>query len=405
MDRQVIVINYGELNLKGKNKPDFIRTLQKNIKRALIDFVTNIEIKGTHDHVYLYLVNIDEGKLNAILEILKDVSGIFSFGIGIEVKTDPDTIIQKAFTMAKDAGKTAKTFKVISKRIDKSFYPISEQLNRDVAKVILQKTELKVDVHSPDVPLNIKIYPQNTYIYWRTEYGAGGLPIGMGKKALMLISGGIDSPVASYLLMRRGVSLDFIHFASPPYTSNGVIDKITDLLRILNRYQERIRVFVVPFTKIQETIYGKTDESLCITILRRMMYRVSHKVAEKYGHLALANGESIGQVASQTLASMNVINAVTCLPIIRPLATYDKHDIMTIARRLGTYEISIRPFTDCCTIFAPINPKTSPNIIDVVKQETKADYTSLIEEAVENIEILRIHDDEPNSSELEALLK
>ena len=394
MNRTTIVINYGELNLKGKNRPEFIKRLQKNIKRSLSDFINNVEIIATYDHIYIYLNDISLSNQELIIANLKDVSGIFSFGVGIEVKTDPDTIINEGYLLLRNA--TGKTFKIISKRIDKSFYPISEQLNRDVAKKVLQNTPLRVDVHNPNLPLHIKIYPHNTYMYYRLEMGSGGLPIGMGKKALMLISGGIDSPVASYLLMRRGVSLDFLHFASPPYTSSGVIDKITDLLRVLTRYQEHIRLLVVPFTKIQEMIYRNCDESYAITLLRRKMYEIAERVSQKNGYLAIANGESIGQVASQTLSSINVINAVTNMPVIRPLVTYDKHDIMYLSRKIGTYDISIRPFTDCCTIFAPVNPRTAPNINDVKRYEAKVDYEPLIEEAIQNIEIVRI---DPNATD------
>ena len=399
MDKQVIVINYGELNLKGKNRKDFVNKLISNLKRALLAYKDHIIVKITHDHSYLYLNDIDKTQLESIVDSIKDVSGIYSFGVGVEVESNPDTIIAKALELVKKHDNPLGTFKVISKRIDKAFYPISEQLNRDVATQILKNTQHRVDVHNPLIPLNIKIYPEATYIYYREERGAGGLPLGTGKKALMLISGGIDSPVAAYYLMKRGVSLDFIHFASPPYTSSGVIDKIRDMLKVLNKYQSHINLYVVPFTKVQEKIYEVSDESYAITILRRKMYIIASKLAEKKHCLALANGENIGQVASQTLDSINVINEVTNLAVIRPLITFDKNEIIDAARKIGTYEISIRPFTDCCTIFAPINPKTSPKLPDVLRQEAKADYTQLIEEALDSVELIRVNFEDQNDIE------
>lgn len=402
MTKNMLIINYGELNLKGKNRPQFIKILRRNIHRALKAYGDQFSLKSTYDHIYIDLKEMSESAIDELVLILQDVSGIHSFGRGLEVSSDPDLIIQTSFDLLTSNKTNAQTFKIITKRIDKSFYPISEQMNRDVASKVLKNSPLRVDVHHPDLPLNIKIYPESTYIYYQVYAGSGGLPLGTGKKAMMLLSGGIDSPVAAYLMMKRGISLDFIHFAAPPYTSQGVIDKLHDILKILNRYQANIRLFIVPFTEIQETIYKYTDESYAITLLRRKMYEISARVAQDNRCLALANGESIGQVASQTLASMNVINEVTNIPVLRPLLAMDKEEIMKIARKLKTYDISIRPFVDCCTIFAPIKPKTAPNLRQVKFYESKVDYEPLIQKALENIEVIRINENQEN--EIDAYL-
>ena len=280
-----------------------------------------------------------------------------------------------------------KTFKVNCKRSDKSFPLISEQIIRSVAPVILKNTSLKVDVHNPDINLSIEVREEGTYIFTKSFPGAGGYPLGIAGKGMLMLSGGIDSPVAAYLLMKRGVKIECIHFASPPYTQMGVIYKLEDILSKLNAYQPSIRLHIIPFTKIQEAIYDNVPESYCITIMRRMMYRLASKLAASRNCPVIANGESVGQVASQTLQSIKVINEVTNTPVIRPCATLDKIEIIALSKKIDTYEISIRPYEDCCTIFTPKNPKTAPNFDECVKFEKKFDYESLINEALANIEV------------------
>jgi thiamine biosynthesis protein ThiI len=286
---------------------------------------------------------------------------------------------------------------VRSKRSDKTFSIISDEINRIVAKEILSNTKLKVDVKKPELTIGIEVRQEGAYLFLETFKGAGGYPLGIAGKILMMMSGGIDSPVAAYLLMKRGVSLECIHFASPPYTSGGVIDKINDLLKLLAHYQESIRLHVVPFTKLQEAIYDHVDESYAITVMRRMMYRISTDIANIRKCQAIANGESIGQVASQTLRSMRVINEVTNMPVIRPLVTYDKNDIIRIAKQIKTYEISIRPYEDCCTIFRPQNPRTKPNYKSTLWLENQFDFEGLIVEAINSTESIIIS---ANSEEL-----
>ena len=259
-----------------------------------------------------------------------------------------------------------------------------------MAGEILRNTSLKVDVHNPDILLSIEIREDGCYIFTKTYPGAGGYPLGVGGKVMHMLSGGIDSPVAAYLLMKRGLRIECIHFASPPYTNIGVIEKLKDLLAKLNIYQDSIRLNIVPFTKIQEKIYETADESYCITIMRRMMFRLASELAKRRNCPAISSGESVGQVASQTIESMNTINEVTNMPILRPLVVTDKLDIIELARKLDTYEISIRPYEDCCTIFAPKNPKTKPALNKAKEYEEKFDYQSLIKEALDNIEVIYV---------------
>ena len=388
---EMIMVRFGELSTKGKNKKDFIQVLFKNIKNALKHDFPKAVVEKRFDHIYVHL---NGESTDAISERLLDISGIHSLSFVHRLSSDINTIIEDSLSLIRN--ETGSTFKVRCKRADKSFPFVSDQIVRKVASHILKNTNLTVDVHQPDILLNIEVRMEATYIYVKTILALGGYPLGVGGKAMLMLSGGIDSPVAAYLLMRRGVSVECIHFASPPYTQIGVIYKLVDLLKALNRYQPTIRLHIIPFTKLQETIYQHVDESYAITIMRRMMYRLAEKLAKRRKCLAIANGESIGQVASQTLASMKVINAVTNYPIIRPLAVVDKLDIIKTAVKINTYDISIRPFEDCCTIFTPKNPKTMPKEEEVIKFEQTFDYETLIDEALRNIEVKIISSDEEN---------
>lgn len=376
-----IMVRFGELSTKGKNKKDFIRQLYLNICHALKEY-PELKVTSFYDHIYVKLNGVDVDK---ILPIMQDISGIHSLSLVRKIDRDIETIKANALEMIKL--EEGKTFKVTSKRSDKSYPYISDQIIRMVAPVILKNTNLKVDVHNPDILLSIEVREEAAYIFTKTILGAGGYPLGVGGKALMMLSGGIDSPVASYLLMKRGIKIECIHFASPPYTQQAVIYKLEDLLKKLNHYQASIRLHIIPFTKLQEAIYDNVDESYCITIMRRMMYRLAEKLARRRNCLAIASGESVGQVASQTLASMRTINEVTSYPIIRPLAVMDKLDIIALSKKIDTYEISIRPYEDCCTIFTPKAPKTQPDLAAAKRYEEKFDYSSLIEEALQNIEV------------------
>ena len=377
-----IMIRFGELSTKGKNKKDFIRTLADNIKNALKDW-PDLSFETRYDHIYVGLNNLP---YEPIIERLQDVSGIHALSLVYRASKDIEDIKNSALALMRE--EQGKTFKVKVKRGDKTYPIISDEITRIVAGHVLRNTpELKVDVHNPDILLSIEVRQEAAYIFCKTFLGAGGYPLGVGGKTMHMLSGGIDSPVAAYLMMKRGVSIECIHFASPPYTQMGVIYKLEDLLRVLNRYQKRIRLHIVPFTKIQEAIYDNAPESYCITLMRRMMFRLADGLAKRRKCPVISSGESIGQVASQTLQSMHVINAVTNTPVIRPLATTDKLEIIKISKKIGTYDISIRPYEDCCTIFTPKAPKTMPHQDEVEAFEKKFDYETLIKEALNNIEV------------------
>ncbi|HHT66706.1 MAG TPA: tRNA 4-thiouridine(8) synthase ThiI [Erysipelotrichaceae bacterium] len=380
-----IMIRFGELSTKGKNKKDFIKALFNNIKSALKDWpLLTYDLR--YDHIY---VGLNEVPYKEVIERLQDVSGIQALSLVFRCLKDIELIKENALKLINE--EEGKTFKVKVKRSDKTFPLISDEITRLVAGHILRNNKLlKVDVHSPDILLSIEIRQEAAYIFTHTYLGAGGFPLGIGGKTMHMLSGGIDSPVAAYLMMKRGVAIECIHFASPPYTQAGVIYKIEDILKVLNRYQPRIRLHIVPFTKIQEAIYDHAPESYGITLMRRMMFRLADSLAKRRKCPVISTGESIGQVASQTLQSMVVINAVTNTPIIRPLATMDKTEIIKISQKIGTYDISIRPYEDCCTIFTPRAPKTMPHLDEAEAFEEKFDYDSLIKEALANIETIFI---------------
>ena len=386
-----IMIRFGELSTKGKNKKDFIRILAENIKRGLKEFI-KLTYEVRYDHIYIAL---NETPYDPVINLLKDISGIRSVSLVYRLEKDMAKIKQDSLELIKN--EEGKTFKVLAKRSDKKFELTSEEITRAVASNILKNTTLKVDVHNPDIPLNIEIRDEAAYIFFKTYVCAGGYPLGVGGKTMHMLSGGIDSPVAAFLMMKRGVTIECIHFASPPYTQMGVIYKLEDLLHVLNKYQAKIRLHIIPFTKIQEAIYDNAPESYCITLMRRMMFRLADKLARKRKCLVISSGESVGQVASQTLQSMRVINAVTNMPVIRPCAVMDKIDIVNLSKKIGTYEISIRPYEDCCTIFTPKNPKTMPQEEEVIKFESKFDYESMINEAIQNVEVKFISSEEETS--------
>lgn len=382
MKYNVVIVRFGEMSTKGKNKKDFVRGLAKSIRYALKPYEKNYEMIVRHDHIYLNILN----EITDLIDLLKNISGMYSFSLALKIDQDPDNVVSESLRIFKEEC-SGKTFKIRARRIDKSYPYISDDINRMIAAEILKNTEWRVDVHNPDVILDIEIRDDGAYLFTETIKGMGGYPTGTIGKALVMLSGGIDSPVASYLLMRRGIEITCIHYASPPYTNSGVITKLEDILTTLSEYQPRIKLYVIPFTKLQEEIYKYSDVGYPITIMRRMMYRLAEGLAKRLRIPCIANGESLGQVASQTLDSLNVINEVTNMPIIRPLATYDKVDIIKISEMINTYDISIRPFEDCCTIFAPVKPKTSPKLDECLRIEAKFDYKTLIEEALNNAEL------------------
>lgn len=384
----MIMVFFGELSTKGKNIMDFIRLLGKNIRHALRNFATlEVEVKKDHIYVILNQENYDDVK-----KVLKKVPGIGSFALAKSVENDIEKIKEEGERVYLQSKET--TFKVETKRVYKDFPMHSDEINRAVAGRILKNNPTaKVDVHTPELKIHIMVREDSTYVYAIKEKGMGGYPLGIAGKSLLLISGGIDSPVASYLMMKRGVKLECIHFAAPPYTSSKVIDKIHDLLKVMTQYQPDIKLYIVPFTELEKKIYEVAGPSYCVTIMRRMMLRISERIAYQHNDLVLSSGESIGQVASQTLYSMQVIEKVSTLPMIRPLACMDKTEIIDLAKEIGTYDISIRPYEDCCTIFTLKDPVTHPKPEVVEEIESKWDFESMVKDCVRNVQVEHITED------------
>ena len=379
MNTDMIIIFFGELSTKGKNIMNFIRLLGNNIKYALRDF-KNLTYEIRKDHIIILLNGED---FSEVKKPLKKVSGIGSFALAKNVDKNMDAISEEAKEVYLLSKKT--TFKVETRRADKDFPIHSDDVSRKVGSYILRSVETaKVDVHNPEVMIHIMIRLEGACVYAIKEKGMGGYPLGIAGKSLCLLSGGIDSPVAAYLMMKRGVKLECIHFAAPPYTSQAVIDKIHDLLHVLNEYQPDIKLYVVPFTELERKIYEVAGPSYCVTVMRRMMMRIAERIANKHNDLILSSGESIGQVASQTLPSMKVIEECCHLPMVRPLACTDKSEIIQIAKDIGTYDISIRPFEDCCTIFTLKDPVTHPSLEVVNKIESEFDWKTMVSDCVKN---------------------
>ena len=376
MDK-LILIKYGELTTKKDNRKFFIKELVNNIRKKIDD----IEIEYSLDRMYIKSNNIDD-----TISKLKEVFGIYSIIECYKVNTNIDEIKDTILNLLKN--KNFKTFKVVTKRSDKSFPISSMEFSSKIGGIILKNIESKVDVHNPDIYVNIEIKNGYTYIYTNEIKGLGGYPVGVQGKGLLMLSGGIDSPVAGYLALKRGIDVECIYFDSPPHTSIEAKNKVIDLANILNKYSGKIKIFVVPFTKLQETIYKNVQNEYMITIMRRMMYRIAHKLALKNKCKVIINGESIGQVASQTLTSINTINSVTNFPIIRPVCCLDKLEIIEISKKIGTYDISIRPYEDCCTVFVPKHPSINPDINKCIEFEKNFDYESLIDEAIDNVQVI-----------------
>ena len=379
--KKLIMIKYGELTTKKANRKMFINLLENNIKNIL----GNIDYKITKDRSRMYIECDDEKK---VVAKLKKVFGIHGIVVAHKVNTNIDDIKAKVLELINN---NYKTFKVNTKRADKSFEIHSMDFNRIIATHILKNTNLSVDVHNPDVMINIEIRIEGTFIYTNEIEGIGGYPVGVQGKALLMLSGGIDSPVAGYLALKRGVDLECLYFESPPHTSVEAKNKVIKLASIINEYSGNIKVNIVPFTEIQEAIYKNCPDSYIITIMRRMMYRIAEQVCKKHKLKVIVNGESIGQVASQTLTSMITINSVTNLPVIRPVACMDKLEIIEISERIGTYETSILPYEDCCTIFLPKHPVINPDLNKAIEYENRFNYQELIDKCIDNIETIELN--------------
>lgn len=382
---RVILIKYGELTTKKDNRNFFIKTLKKNIFDKLSSFDFEIQ-----DDYYRMFIFPKEEDIDQIVNKLQNIFGIHEIVVAIKSE---DTSENNIKSLCLDVLKEEfKTFKVVTNRSDKS-YPIkSMDMNNILGGHILKNIDCKVDVHNPDVLLNVEIRKEAVYIYTKGYKCLGGYPVGTLGRGLLMLSGGIDSPVAGYLTIKRGVELYYLYFESRPHTSLEARNKVIALARKLEKYNSGGKLLVVNFTKIQETIYKNLDPDYLITIMRRMMYRIAERVAKKKHCLAIVNGESVGQVASQTLSSILAVNDVTNYPILRPLCSFDKLDIIEISKNIDTYDISIEPYEDCCTVFVPRHPVINPSLKHIYNEESKYDFEPLINEAVNSIEVVDLEE-------------
>ncbi len=384
--KKIIIIKYGELTTKKDNINFFITTLKDNIKNCLVDYET--EIKYDKGRMFIYA---NEDNLDVVIEKIKKTFGIHEINIGYEIDDNSIENIKKSLIeLIKDRDITS--FKIVTKRSDKK-YPInSMEISRQMGGIVLKnKEKAEVDVHNPKMVINIEVRLNNkVYIYFDKIKGIGGYPVGVAGKGLLMLSGGIDSPVAGYLALKRGVRIEAVYFESPPHTSDAAKNKVISLAKKLSEYSGYVKLHVINFTAIQEAILKNCPHEYLVTIMRRMMYRISERIAKKNNCKVLINGESIGQVASQTLTSMAAINCVTKLPVIRPVACLDKLDIIEIAKNIDTYETSILPFEDCCTIFVPDHPVINPTEESASEYEKSFDFENLISDAVYNENIIKV---------------
>ena len=391
---RLIMIKYGELTTKKDNRKLFINALYYDLlyKLAGLDF----EITREMARMFIEFHSED---LETIKEKINHVFGIHTYALVYKVKSNEEEITNELIERIKD--KKFSTFKVETKRSDKSFPIDSPTFSKKMGGVVLRTVpNISVDVHNPELTINIEIRNDYSYIFFEEFKGIGGYPYGVQGKGLLMLSGGIDSPVAGYLAMKRGIKLDAVYFEAIPHTSLEARNKVIELVKKLNNYGQSIRLIVVPFTEIQEAIYKNCDQEYVITIMRRMMYRIMDRLVKRNKAHVIINGESIGQVASQTLTSMEVINSVTNLPVIRPVACLDKLEIIDISKKIDTYDISILPFEDCCTVFVPKHPVINPVMEKCIREEEKFDYNTMIDKVIENLQYIKVNDYERDYNDI-----
>ncbi|HEL0613191.1 tRNA uracil 4-sulfurtransferase ThiI [Streptococcus equi] len=382
-----IMVRHGELSTKGKNRMRFINRLKANIQDVLSAY-PEVTVRSTRDRTHVLLNGADD---RSVIEALKPVFGIQGLSPVYKVEKSVPVLIAAVQEIMSSLYHEGLTFKISSKRSDHQFELDSRDLNHTLGAAVFEALpHIKAQMKNPDVTLKVEIRDEAAYLSYEDIRGAGGLPVGASGKGMLMLSGGIDSPVAGYLSLKRGVEIEAVHFASPPYTSPGALAKAKDLTQRLTRFGGNIQFIEVPFTEIQEEIKHKAPEAYLMTLTRRFMLRITDAIREKRKALVIINGESLGQVASQTLESMQAINAVTSTPIIRPVVAMDKLEIIDIAQQIDTFDISIQPFEDCCTIFAPDRPKTNPKLANVERYESRFDVDGLVERAVAGIRVTEI---------------
>lgn len=388
MQYSEIMVRYGELSTKGKNRKNFIDRLGYNVRQALHEF-PNLKIAAHRDRMHIQLNGEDSEK---VMARLGQVFGIQNFSPSVKVERDVKKVQAMAIEMMKEKYRPGLTFKINTRRSDHKFKYDTNAMNDLLGGTILQAfDDIHVKMKDPDVTLRCEVRPDGIFLSYGKINGAGGLPVGTAGKAMLMLSGGIDSPVAGYLAMKRGVAIEMVHFFSPPYTSEQALNKAKQLTAKLAPYVGTIKFIQVPFTEIQETIKHEVPEGYLMTIQRRFMLRLAEKIAKMRKGLAIFNGEALGQVASQTLESMAAINDVTTMPVLRPVLSMDKNEIIEIAQKIDTFDLSIQPFEDCCTVFAPPAPKTKPRIDRARQYEERLDVDGLIQRALDGIQITEIN--------------
>lgn len=384
--QEVILVKLGEIVLKGLNRRTFEDRLLKNIRRRIAR-AGNFEVYSMQSTIYIEPKD-EDADIDEAEERISKIFGVIGYARACVCEKDMDAITKMAPEYLNDTLAGFKTFKVESKRADKKFPLGSMEISREVGAALLRANpHISVDVHNPEITVRVEIREKAAYIHGETKPGAGGIPVGTGGKAAILISGGLDSPVAAWMMAKRGVELIAIHFASPPYTSQRAEQKVHSLLRQVAKYSGRIMLFVVPFTEIQELIKDNCPEEVFTLIMRRMMMRISQEIAIKEGCQALITGESVGQVASQTMPAIACTDAVTLMPVFRPLIGMDKDEVIAISRKIETFDISIQPYEDCCTVFTPKHPRTHPTIAGVEKAERGTEWDEPIKRAVEGTKV------------------
>ncbi|MBE7083682.1 MAG: tRNA 4-thiouridine(8) synthase ThiI [Clostridiales bacterium] len=377
-----IIIRYCEIHLKGKNRGYFEKMLKENIKRSL----KGINFKFTTMHSRYLIEDFDENDYDLITEKLQKIAGIHTYSRALVVDSNMDAIFEASKVLCEDK---SGTFKVATNRADKTFTPSSMETSMILGGKLLETFggKFKVKVKDPDFIVNVDIREDGkTFVYTDVTHCLSGMPVGSAGKGLLLISGGIDSPVAGYMTCKRGMKLDCLHFHSFPYTSGAAKEKVIELTKKVGEYNGGVNLFVVSFTHIQEAIHEHCPEEFMITIMRRFMMRIAERLAKQQGDQAIITGESLGQVASQTIESITSSNSVVTMPVLRPLIAFDKLDIIDISKKIDTYETSILPYEDCCTVFLPKFPAIKPNLEKVIRAESKLDIEGLIEEAFKNVE-------------------
>ena len=381
---KIIIIKYGELTTKKDNINYFLSSLKDNIRNFIGD---SANIKFDRGRMF---ISANENEYKFILDKLKHVFGIHEINLGYKLDSNDISLIEKSL---KELIKNKEfiSFKVETKRSYKNYNMTSMEISKYLGGVVLKnKKNIKVDVHNPEIVINVEIRSDSSYIYFDKIAGIGGYPVGSLGKGMLMLSGGIDSPVAGYLALKRGVRIEGVYFESPPHTSDAAKNKVKELASILTNYSGYMKLHIVNFTQIQEDIYKNIPHEYLITIMRRMMYRITEKLAHKNNCKVIVNGESIGQVASQTLTSMSVINNVTTMPVIRPVACLDKLEIIDISKKINAYETSILPYEDCCTIFVPDHPVINPTLDKCLDYEKLINVDKLIKETLDNVETIKI---------------